>query len=131
MVAAHHSPLRATAAFVGGSNITTTFRDPQRGHFNRLSRRDNGKSRPRVHTRSLRIEFFAVGALAGVGSVILLPMFTARANTPSLRKGVAYRFDDHKNKMGTKAGRSQATTAESEPFKVAFLRLFERRTTPR
>ena len=51
MVAAYHSQLRATAAFVGGSNITTTFRDPQRGHFNRLSSRDNGKSRPLVHTR--------------------------------------------------------------------------------
>ena len=33
-----------------GSKITAIFRDPHRGHLNLLSRRDSGKSRPRVHT---------------------------------------------------------------------------------
>src|SRR5262249_25117818 len=34
----------------GGTNITTTRREPQRGHFRRLSSLPIGKSRPRVHT---------------------------------------------------------------------------------
>jgi hypothetical protein len=38
------------AALLGGWNITTTFRPPQRGQRKRLSNLDKGKARPRVDT---------------------------------------------------------------------------------
>ncbi len=38
------------ARSIGGSNITTMRLLPQRGQRNRLSRRDSGNARPRVHT---------------------------------------------------------------------------------
>ena len=37
-------------ALVGGSYNTTRFRPPHRGQRRRLSKRDKGKPRPRVHT---------------------------------------------------------------------------------
>jgi hypothetical protein len=56
--------------------------------------------------------------------------YSAREHAiPAKRRRLSFRRSLEQN--GNKCGRSQATTAESEPFKVAFLRLFERRTTPR
>jgi hypothetical protein len=34
----------------GTPKIRATLREPQRGHFKRLSRRESGNSAPRVHT---------------------------------------------------------------------------------
>src|SRR5215467_10822747 len=45
-----HFPAPARMVIGGTSKINATLREPQRGHFRRLSRRDNGNAAPRVHT---------------------------------------------------------------------------------
>jgi hypothetical protein len=76
-------------------------RDPHLGHLSRLSRRDNGKP------------FAAIGAVAGVGSVILLSVGTACDHAPSQGKSIADRLNCYAEHNENMRGLSQGHMAEN------------------
>ena len=66
-------------------------RDPQRGHRNRLSSRDNENARPRVHTSVSISRSAPIGALAAElrRRAILAAVRTPRDGAPAEAKGLA------------------------------------------
>jgi len=50
VVGPRHHRVAATTVVPGGWKTTTTSREPHLGHRSRVSKRDSGKARPRVHT---------------------------------------------------------------------------------
>ena len=78
-----------------------TFRDPQRGHFSRLSSIPNGKSRSRGSTPEYGGQLPAVDAFAHALHALARSPSAAHGDPPAVVQRLAKCFYPHKNKMRT------------------------------